>query len=84
MKKEYNMLYDRQVQIFGEKVQRSILNSLISVQDLNISLTEIIKNCVLMGFNINLNIEYNKNIKLHQNQIENFFFIDDDEIVKNI
>ena len=54
MTSTYNMRYDRQVQIFGKDAQSIIENCLIVVDSLTIATTEVMKNAVMSGFQVDL------------------------------
>ena len=69
------MLYDRQVQIFGEGIQQEILQSCLAIQGLTAFLTETLKNGVLMGFNVELDLEANKGIKIQPDSVHDFYFL---------
>ena len=51
------MRYDRQIQIFGKSTQAKIFASEIQVQGFSPAILEMVKNAVLMGFQINLGLK---------------------------
>jgi hypothetical protein len=58
------MRYDRQIQIFGKNAQSIIEKSLLVVDSLTIATSELMKNAVMSGFQVDLKFFRNENCNI--------------------
>lgn len=73
MTSEYNMRYDRQVQIFGKNAQFQIEKSLLIIDSLTVTTSEILKNAVMSGFQVDLQFVRSKNCEITFNEFISHF-----------